>query len=455
MPSPKASSIDRTASYTPSRQIGDDEQWIEFLRGVGASGQIQLHGGAVLADIGSVIKHDVWFGGAMLLNDPGTMVGVDLSTLVRKALRAVDHPDADRPAWKRWALFFQPTQVIKAPAIRQWQKAAKDALFKGQADPPNFEQIKEIVGRIKAVISEGLSESALLAVFNSSQQFKNDLENLLVYIANFGNKLTSIQAHEALAVIHSPLYEIRASVAPVGTPTANFPNIDPANQEEVFHFLKDILKLPIHTEEDRKLAWYFWTTMYGMDLKPEEIYMDQDSVTFEYRYKLKDDHRVFSNKFLNKMANLHNVGLGFGVGREEVFLRMDVVWLVAMAYKYKATIPINSHTIRKRMNDMINHPSLAALKFIYTLRMPEDPHVTLAELGSMPDKIFFKQLSDGEVSALEEFKEAGLPFDTEDFTSKLPVPVQSVVARSLVEEHFRGHKTREAARRAGKLFETV
>lgn len=394
----------------PASAMGGLERWDAFLSRFAVqrqSGWDRFVAG-VREFIGARLEtgRDFLMGGAALLVDPGESIDIRFNTLMQRAMLVVDG--------------------VVEPSDEKWQEAHNDYGLRGLREPLTREELAETKKRLQSKLETGPTDRQWVDFLRSDRDIRNDVINLFNYISAFGKPNVARHADEVLVVLDSGIY-LRRADAPIGRPSPAFPEINGRKSEEVIPFLRDKLKIPI-TPENERGVWRQWQRAWKQKgVKATDVLMDLDKTSFDYRLSVLS-------------------------GVEEVQIRDVVISLVALALRDETPVSFCSHTIRARITDIANHPLLAALRFAYFLRMPDDPDITLEEVEGMYAIANFEHLAHGEIAYLEKFIVAGLPFDELDSEKLLPHS-RRIIFRALLQrglEFIRGPKDQSVIEKGGK-----
>lgn len=315
--------------------------------------------------------------GRPAITDAGEPADIRFHELLKRAvtvMRGVEQrskSDGDPPRYKRG---------LKRPNEKKYDRLITELGFKGLAPPPaHYDDAllsaHEIGDRLAA---DGPTDREVLDLYGEDTQFHTQVDNLLLYLLHFGGESVRRNVAEARLLLSSGRYRLRAE-RPLGKPTTNFPtDVDGVSREQVIGFLRDRLRMPI-TQDLEEEVWQLWQEAWN-----------QDVVTAtDWRMDLDDTNYEWSMNFLT--------------GRESVQFRDVLIYNVALALKHQTPIPFASFTFAARLADYINHPLFAALRFAYTLRMPEDPDVRREEVMSMSRNATFETISGSCATHLRDF----------------------------------------------------
>lgn len=353
------------------------------------------------------------------LTDPGESADIRFHELLKRAvtvMRGVEQrskSDDDSPRYKGG---------LKRPNATKYDRLIKELEFKGLASPPaSYDDALVSAHEIGDQLASGLTDGKVLDLYTEEKNFHTNVDNLLLYLLHFGGANVKRDVAEARLLLVSGRYQLRAE-RPLGKPTPNFPtDIDGSNRGQVMDFLKNRLSMVFADELD-ETVWKLWQEAWNQNVVGvQDIRWDLDETIYEYVMK---------------------VGHLLTTGRETIFLRSEIITCIALALKHQMSCPFASYTMASRIADFMNDPRLAALRFAFTLRMPEDPDVRLEEVMSMGSNTTFKTIADRCAELLHRFADSKPEPKAADWDSPA-TRLLAYVAKKLTKSIFvRGIKDR-------------
>lgn len=353
------------------------------------------------------------------LTDPGESADIRFHELLKRAvtvMRGVPKRLSNEHALPRYRGGLARPNTARAARYIQALE------FKGLMTPPaEYDDVLNSADAIGAIFEEGKTDREVLALYESDTAFKTQVQNLLLYLLHFGDADVKRDAAEARLLLYSGRYQLRAE-RPLGEPTLHFPtDVDGSNREQVMDLLKNRLHMEFAFELD-ETVWKLWQEAWNQNVvDAKDIRWDLDETIYEYVMK---------------------VGHLLTTGQETIFLRSELITCIALALKHKIPCPFASYTMASRIADFMNDPRLAAVRFAFTLRMPEDPDVRLEEVMSMGSNSTFKTIADRCAQHLHDFADSKP--EARDVDWKSPATrLLAYVARKLTKSIFiRGIKDR-------------
>lgn len=317
------------------------------------------------------------------LADPGESADIRFHELLKRAvtvMRGVPKRSSNEHDLPRYrGGLARPNTARSARYIQTLE-------FKGLITPPaDYDDVLDSADAIGAILEQGKTDHEVLALYESDDVFKTHVQNLLLYLMHFGDVAVKRDVAEARLLLHSGRYQLRAD-KPLGKPTANFPHrLDGTDCAQVMDFLKNCLHIEFASELD-ETVWKLWQEAWNQNIVGvQDIRWDLDETIYEYVMK---------------------VGHLLTTGRETIFLRSEIITCIALALKHQISCPFASFTMASRIADFMNDPRLAAIRFAFTLRMPQDPDVRLEEVMSMGSNTTFKTIADRCAELLHRFADS-------------------------------------------------
>jgi 1-acyl-sn-glycerol-3-phosphate acyltransferase len=325
-------------------------------------------------------------------------------------------------AERAWDLMWTSSTLLMAPGenvdmrLSELIRRAVDlaaALPLPESEAAEVSELRRIAG--DGVRASG-DEAALAKRYASDPEFGGAVEKLFGFLARRGDSETARQAGEVLLFLsRTDLYAQRAA-NPVGLPTAKFPRTDGADRDQVFALLKH-LGIKFETESDRANVWRIWEASWNNSaVGADDLLVDLDKTQYDWSVSLKR------------------------LGRENIELREIVVALAAKALRDKKPIPFATHSAATRVEEIVNHPDFAIMKFTLFLRTPSDPTVSLEEILTMPNGLTHDTLAQGEITTLRRFHDNGLDFAALSERDKHVVAMAMTDVEKYFTEFWRGHK---------------
>lgn len=327
--------------------------------------------------------------------------------------------------WTSSTLLMVPGETVDMRLSKLIGRAVDLAAGLGLS-PGDAEEVSRLRASVGAGLGASVDEAELTARYRADLGFRGDVEKLFGFLASAGDPATARQANEVLIFLsRTDLYEKRAS-RPVGQPTANFPATDGADRDQVLDLLKS-LGIKLETETDRANAWRIWSASFeNRGVSADDLLVDLDKTLYDWSVSLKR------------------------LGRENIELREIVIALAAKALRDKKPIPFATHSSATRVEEIVNHPDFAIMKFVLFLRVPQDPTVSLEEILTMPNGLTHDTLAQGEIDTLKRFYESGLDFENLSERDQHVVAMAMTDIEKYFTEFWRGHKFPEMLAHEGR-----
>ncbi|MDO8519121.1 MAG: hypothetical protein Q7T11_03030 [Deltaproteobacteria bacterium] len=307
--------------------------------------------------------------GATLMVDAGDSADIRINTLLSKAIRAFER--------------------MKKPPLVRFEQQAQAFHDKGWPRPKSYIEVLAIKLELARALQEHPSEQDVLELLKAGSPLREKFENLLRFLGAFARPGVAAQALESLILLNSDAYTRRAA-SPIGIPTEFYPPFDPEDKESVLAFFIHQLGIPIETEKQREAVWQFWREARGENM------IGAETACFDFDDCLMDAG----------FGGYPKTILGWIIGMELVKLREVMFQLAAVAHRDKKPIAITTTCGTSRLVDMINDPRFALLKYVLTLRGPDDPTVSIEEVLSTDWMMTYEKAVGRTTARFSEFEQA-------------------------------------------------
>lgn len=316
------------------------------------------------------------------------------------------------------------TIVSRAIKYLQQNRGIQKEVYTRYADSKNYDYsykqfLMDIQDLKKQVNNNGIID------LNQFQNLKS-VSNLFKVLSFDSNRIIQNEVKEAAYLLQLGRYQERQNKF-IGNPKNIPAEIDGKDKESTIQFL-ETLGWNI-SEEQAEQVWKVWQQYWNQDeITVDDLVMDFDKVIADYD--------------LNLLTFL-------SVGYERVRLRDITLGLIALVLKEKKAAIYCSHTLHERIRDIANHKDLAIIKFIFFLRMPDDPQVSIDEINKISESIGYEDISYAEANLIQDYYLSGL--NKGAFTNEELAAIDEALREKSHGgfETFRGHKNRVVMGRHG------